>query len=190
MKKKLLLVIVVLLLITGCKKNNKPVETKPEVIDNIPKTSEVKHISMFDEMIQNITFTSEVAGTMDNNLSVIFTGLKELKVTLNTDKEINYTISYDEDLKGVSIVCQENEGYIYVLTQNNHVYYSKVTTTEVTKPQKYNIENASEIAALYTDLIGEGNSQSVVIVKTSDDKYFTDYSFDNNPNRTLIEISK
>ena len=51
MKKKLLLVIVMLLLITGCKKNNKPVETKPEVIDNTPKTSEVKHISMFDEMI-------------------------------------------------------------------------------------------------------------------------------------------
>ena len=190
MKKKILLVIVILLLITGCKKNNKPVETKPEVIDNTPKTSEVKHISMFDEMIQYITFTGDVAGTTDNNLSVVITGLKELKATLNADKEINYTISYDEELKGVSIVCHENEGYIYALTQSNHVYYSKVTTTEATKPQKYNIENASETAALYTDLIGEGNFQPVVIVKTSDDKYFTDYSFDNNPNRTLIEISK
>ena len=190
MKKKIILIIVMILLITGCKKNNKPVETKPEVIDNTPKTSEVKHISMFDEMIQYITFTGDVAGTTDNNLSVLFTGSKELKATLNADKEIEYTISYEEELKGVSIVCHDNVGYIYALTQSNHVYYSKVTTTEATKPQKYNIENASETAALYTDLIGEGNFQSVVIVKTSDDKYYTDYNFDNNPNRTLIEISQ
>ena len=190
MKKKLLLVIVMLLLITGCKKNNKPVETKPEVIDNTPKTSEVKHISMFDEMIQNITFTSEVAGTTDNNLSAILTGTNELKATIKTDKEINYTIKYDEEIKGISIVYFENEGFIYALTNDNHVYYSKVNETEYTAPQKFNIGNVKEMAALYTDLSGTGNYQRVIVIKTNEERYYTDYSFDNNPNRTLIEISK
>ena len=155
----------------------------------IKMSSDTKTLSIFNDMINNIEFTSDVAGTTSNSLTATIMGDGVIKATFN-DLGINKEVKIEGVLKGLGVVNNNgDDGYIHVLTEDGHMYYVKLTKTSEPVVFKYEIDNVESFASLDTDLEGKGESQAAVIIKNKNGEYYTDYRFTGDSGLILRKIN-
>lgn len=197
-KKKLMLGLILVLFVFGlaaCKKRTN--DDNPGTGNNggdkagnvIKMSSETKTLEIFNDMINNIEFTSDIAGTTSNSLTATIMGDGVINATFN-DLGITKEVKINAVLKGLGVVNNNgDDGYIHVLTEDGHMYYVKVTKTSEPVVYKYDIENVESFASLDTDLEGKGESQAAVIIKSKNGEYYTDYKFTGDSNLVLRKIN-
>ena len=189
------LLIIISSILVACNKDNSNINNNVE--ENNPTENTVTQvkdeaikIDLFDDMMMSLPFANDVAGTSFGVFSAVITGEKVLNVKFNLEEEISFDINTDEKLVSLSLSYDEEYGYIFALSEDNKVCLYKVSKTKDVEKIKYNIDNADSIVALNTDLEGEGNYQTIVIVKSKEGRYYTDYSFKGETKRTLKEITR
>ena len=198
MKKKIILGIVfiaMLFCVTACDTNNPGGDNPGNAETNLIKvTNETKALGIFTDMIRNLEFTSEVAGTTTNLLNAVISGEQTItaKLLAGAGKtEASYEVKIGAVIKGIGLVYdpETDTGYIYALTQENKLYLATVTRSGDIQVKRLEIDEVDAIAAVYTDLEGVGKSQASVIIRTKAAEYFTDYQFAGDSTKVIRKIT-
>ncbi len=183
----IILLLCLCVIVSGCGK--KPNENKTNTDSG--NGNDAKIIDNFDTIVNNINFTSEVAGTGINGFRAVISDTDKITYKFEsngTEAEVSKQVTIGVSVKGLTLASNNDEGAVYVMTQNNEVYYVGASKTKEPVVEKLDVKNVSSFAALYTDLEGKGDYQTIVIIKTNEQKYYTDYKFSTDSSRSIKEI--
>ncbi len=158
----------------------------------IAVSEEPKALKLFGNMISNLEFTNEVAGTKYGQFSAVMAGNGKVSYKYDAnnqgDSEISREVSVDAKLNGLTIASDNKTGNIYVITDTNEVYSIHTERAAEAVVKKMSISNVESFVAMYADLEGTGDYQNIVIMKTKDGKYYTDYKFSTDEKEVIRQI--
>lgn len=188
----MLFAIVILFGVTGCNKktvDEPPIQNKPK--ENVIRlVSETKQIEAFNSMISQLKLKSDSKSGSYSVFSAVVSDDKIIAI-FNSDKEedrVTREITAVNNIASIDVSYENATGYIYVLTNSGEVYLIELTKTSDIKPLKYEISNVEALLGLYGDVEGNNVSQPIVIIRTKDKNYYTDYRFSNETERVLRQI--
>ena len=181
----------------------KPVEVEPEISNKIKKldvsegTTEVVNLNA---IVLHYEFTKANTEYNDEGIKLEITEagiiVKVSNDFLNVENTVDergnvidsatFTITDVKDVKAAQANISELEGNrvnVYMLDESNHfyqaVFYAGPDKNHDVAIYKYNISNVESFAVMNAPLNDVVNGElRYVFVRTSDDKYYTDYPFD------------
>ncbi len=190
------ILILIMFIVTGCNKKpvNEPVkpEEPKEVVMSV--SNDTKEVDCFNDFVAALTYTYDLELNVYNSLTAQIKddGVIVAKFSAENegDKEVTRQITLKEKPNGIAITYDYKTGigYIYVLTKSYKVYLVELTRTSDIKIVRYDVNNVEGIISMNLDLEEKKNFQPFVLIKTKDNKYYTDYKFLTDTEKVLREV--
>jgi hypothetical protein len=126
-----------------------------------------------------------VTANIDDN------GLIKINFVLKNNDSVNHEVILDS--KPISLdVSYDNKtekGYVYALTEDGKIYRIEMVEKKDVTKIRYDIPNVDSFVIMTADIEGNNQYKSTIIIKSSDNKYYTDYKFAGDTDTVIRQLT-